>query len=81
MLKKEILKVVKESNYRYGYRRVTIELRKKGLILNHKTVRKLMKRLGVSCKLRVKKYKSYRGTVGKICKNVLNRDFITDKPN
>lgn len=40
-----------------------------------------MKSLGVSCKLRVKKYKSYRGTVGKICKNILNRDFITDKPN
>lgn len=68
MLKEELLKVVKESNYRYGYRRVTIDLRKKGLTINHKTVRKLMKSLVVSCKLRVKKYKSYRGTVGKICK-------------
>lgn len=31
-----IVQVVKESNYRYGYRRVSMKLRELGLIVNHK---------------------------------------------
>lgn len=29
----------------------------------------------------MKKYKSYRGNVGKVAPNLLNRDFQADKPN
>jgi len=29
----------------------------------------------------MKKYKSYKGTVGKIAPNILNRNFITEAPN
>jgi putative transposase len=48
--------------------------------INHKTVLKLMKKLQLLCKVRLKKYKSYKGEGGKIVKNVLGRDFKTDKP-
>ena len=49
--------------------------------MNHKTVQRLMKKLGLVCRVRMKKYRSYKGEVGKIAPNLLNRDFHADKPN
>ena len=49
--------------------------------LNPKTVQRLMKELGLVCRVRMKKYRSYKGEVGKIAPNLLNRDFHADKPN
>ena len=40
-----------------------------------------MKALGLICRVRMKKYRSYKGNVGKIAPNLLNRDFHADKPN
>lgn len=65
----------------YGYRRVTIKLHKQGIKANHKVVMKLMKEENLTCKVRAKKYKSYRGQEGKIAKNILNRNFEALKPN
>ena len=33
------------------------------------------------CRVRMKKYRSYKGEVGKNAPNLLNRDFHADKPN
>ena len=44
-------------------------------------VQRLMKELGLVCRVRMKKYRSYRGEAGKIAPNLLNRDFHADKPN
>ncbi|WP_412033955.1 IS3 family transposase [Priestia megaterium] len=66
---------------RYGYRRITLELRRQGYVLNHKTVRRLMKELGLKCLVRVKKYRSYKGNVGETAPNVLQRDFQATQPN
>ena len=33
------------------------------------------------CRVRMKKYRSYKGNVGKIAPNLLNRDFHAEKPN
>jgi len=66
---------------RYGYRRITFELRNTGNRINHKTVQKLMRDLGLKSMVRIKKYKSYKGKVGKIAPNVLNRDFNASKPH
>ena len=49
---------------RYGYRRVTDELHNQGIMLNHKTVQRLMKELGPICLVRMKKYRSYKGEKG-----------------
>lgn len=40
-----------------------------------------MKELGLKCLVRMKKYRSYKGTVGKIAPNILNRNFQSEKPN
>ncbi len=79
--KEEITAIYHENKGRYGYRRITTELRSRDLPLNHKTVQRLMKELGLVCRVRMKKYHSYKGEVGKIAPNLLNRDFHADKPN
>ena len=40
-----------------------------------------MKKLGLVCRVRMKKYRSYKGKVDKIAPNLLNRDFHAEKPN
>ena len=78
--KQEITAIYHENKGRYGYRRITAELRNRKFSLNHKTVQRLMKELGLVCRVRMKKYRSYKGD-GKIAPNLLNRDFHADKPN
>jgi putative transposase len=60
---------------RYGYRRMTLALRKEGFTLNHKTVRKLMKQHGLTCHIRRKKYRSYMPGGGPASDNLLARNF------
>ena len=79
--KAEIIAIYHENKGRYGYRRITMELRNRGIPLNHKTVQRLMKELGLVCRVRMKKYRSYKGEVGKIAPNLLKRDFSTTAPN
>ena len=79
---KELIKSIYHRHKgRYGYRRITDELLNKGIIINHKTVFRLMKLLGLKSIIRVKKYKSYKGEHGKIAPNILQRDFKADAPN
>ena len=80
-VKAEITKIHHENKGRYGYRRITLELRNRGFTINHKTVQRLMKALNLICRVRIKKYRSYRGDVGRIAPNILNRDFSAKKPN
>ena len=79
--KAEITEIFHENKGRYGYRRVTDELRNRGILLNHKTVQRIMKELGLICRVRMKKYRSYRGEQGKVADNELNREFRAEKPN
>ena len=46
-VKDEILSIFHENKGRYGYRRITLELRNRGYKINHKTVYRLMKVLGL----------------------------------
>lgn len=79
-IKKLIRKIYDDSKGRYGYRRITTELRKTHKI-NHKTVQRLMRKMGIFCRVRMKKYNSFKGESGKIAANLLKRDFKADKPN
>ena len=45
--KQEIQEIFTNSKNTYGYRRITLELRQKGYVINHKTVLKLMKTLKI----------------------------------
>ena len=79
---KELIKSIYHKHKgRYGYRRITDELNNKGVIINHKTVLRLMKLLGLKSIIRVKKYKSYKGEQGKIAPNILERNFKAIAPN
>ena len=40
-----------------------------------------MKQEQLTCRLREKRYKSWRGKVGKVASNLLARDFKAEKPN
>lgn len=81
MIKGEIQKIYHENKGRYGYRRITSELKQCGYTINHKTVLKLMKQCGILCKVRMKKYRSYRGNFGTVAPNLLNRNFKAEAPN
>ena len=78
--KAEIKELFEANKQRYGYRRITLLLRQKGIVINHKTVLKLMKSLNLKGKHRKSKYKSYKGEVGNIAPNILRRDFTATKP-
>jgi len=80
-VKKKIEKIFDENKGRYGYRRITLELKNQGYPINHKTVSKLMKQIGLKCEVRMKQYRSYRGEVGKAAPNLLDRDFKASQPN
>ncbi len=80
-IKSEIEQIFHLNKGRYGYRRVTMELRNNGNTINHKTVQKLMKELNLICRVRIKKYKSYKGKTGKTAPNIVNRDFTATKAN
>ncbi len=80
-IKEEITQIYHENQGRYGYRRITLELHNRGYQINHKTVQRLMKVLGLKCMVRVKKYRSYKGQIGKIAPNLIQRDFKANKPN
>lgn len=79
--KQEIQEIYTANKGRYGYRRITIAMRNKGYAINHKTVQKLMNSLGLKGKQRKNdKYHSYKGQVGKVADNHLNREFYAAKP-
>jgi transposase InsO family protein len=66
---------------RYGYRRITLELRNRGYTVNHKCVLRLMRVCNLKSEVRAKKYCSYRGEVGIVAHNVIGRDFKATAPN
>ena len=80
-IKAQISEIFHNNRGRYGYRRITLTLRKQGAMINHKTVQKLMGELGLKSLVRIKKYKSYRGKAGRIAPNILCRNFETSNPN
>ena len=61
-------------------RRVYQELLRRGIHVNHKRVQRIMNQLGLAGKRPKEKYHSYRGEVGKVADNIINRDFSTEKP-
>ena len=76
----EITAIFHEHKGRYGVRRVHHELLNRGFRVNHKRVQRIMKQLELAGKRPREKYHSYKGSVGKIAENVVNRDFSTERP-
>ena len=80
-IKAEIQAIFTEYKGNYGYRRITLALRNRGFVVNHKKVQRLMKALGLSARIRRKrKYSSYQGEIGKKAENLIRRQFEASKP-
>ena len=79
-IKVQIQAIYADHKGRYGYRRVALALRRAGQLINHKTVQRLMIQLGLRSLVRVKKYVSFKGVVGRIARNLLKRKFTSKRP-
>ena len=81
-VEKKILEIRKD-NPNYGYRRITAMLRKQGLLINKKKVQRLVQKLKLqvtSFSRKTRKYSSYKGTIGKVADNKINRKFTVERP-
>lgn len=79
-LLKEITSIFTEHKGRYGVRRVHHELINRGYKVNHKRVQRLMHNMGLFGKRPKEKYHCYKGNVGKVADNIINRDFKATAP-
>lgn len=81
-IKNEIFSIFHENKGRYGYRRITLELKNRGYNINHKTVARLMNLMRLkSIQKPKRRYNSYQGSIGKVADNLLKRDFKATSPN
>ncbi len=78
--KRVINNIYNDHKGRYGYRRITLEMKNRGNVINHKTVSKLMSGLGIKSLIRRKKYISYKGDTNEAAPNLFKQDFKAEKP-
>ncbi len=80
-LKQSIRALYERHQGRYGYRRITAALQQLGTFVNHKTIQRLMQESGLKSLVRIKKYRSYKGDVGRAAPNILQRQFDAQEAN
>jgi putative transposase len=75
-----IHEVFQASRGTYGKKRIKAALlRQHGLIINHKCISRIMRKYGLVCKIRQKRFKRSAQPHGTF-QNILNRDFYSAKP-
>lgn len=81
-IRRKITELFHENAGRYGYRRIHGLLKREGITLSEKVVRRLMREEGLWVKVkRRRKCSSYQGEISPSVPNVLERDFHADRPN
>ena len=79
---REQIRLIYEANKgRYGYRRIWLTLRSNGETLSKKVVARLMREAGLKARQRRIHYHSFRGAIGEVAPNILDRQFSTKRPN
>ncbi|MFQ8744592.1 MAG: IS3 family transposase [Bifidobacterium longum] len=81
-----LLELVREafenSERRYGYKRIHLELKSMGVRVSAKRIMRLMTSHGLVPLFKsAKRYSSYKGELTKVPKNLVNRDFHAERPN
>ena len=81
-----LLELVREafenSERRYGYKRIHLELKSMGVRVSAKRIMRLMTSHGLVLLFKsAKRYSSYKGELTKAPKNLVNRDFHAERPN
>jgi transposase InsO family protein len=72
---------IRKKHKDYGYRRIYGELRNLGIVVNKKKVQRIVQKLGIQVKSFIRKsrkYSSYKGKVGEVAANRVNRRFETN---
>lgn len=69
-LRGRIRAIYDENQGRYGYRRITLELANQGEAINHKRVQRLMAELGLQSRVRIKRYRAFKGAANVVVSNV-----------
>lgn len=75
---------LRELHPNYGYQRLWAELCKLGYVISENKTQKLCQKLGIQVTCfghRNRKYKSYKGDVGKVAPNRIHRRFKTSIPH
>ena len=81
-MRREVDRIFLENKARYGYRRIHAELKKIGIKVSEKVVRRVMKEDGLEVKIRkTKKYSSYKGEISPAVPNEVQRNFHSEKPD
>lgn len=81
-MRREVDRIFLENKARYGYRRIHAELKKIGIKVSEKVVRRVMKEDGLEVKIRkTKKYSSYKGEISPVVPNEVQRNFHSKKPD
>src|SRR5699024_2893098 len=71
-----IKKNFEEHKGKYGHRRIGTELRNRGYMVNSKKILRIMRKLNLECikfTRKSRKFSTYKGTIGKVAKNLINR--------
>ncbi|WP_176015295.1 IS3 family transposase [Victivallis sp. Marseille-Q1083] len=79
-MRRQIQEIFETNKSQYDYRRIHAVLRQAGFTVNHKTTQKLMREMRFQGKQKRNKYRSYKGSVGKVAPNILDRQFKAHKP-
>lgn len=80
----EKIQDIRIKHKHYGYRRILGELRNRGYIVNKKKVQRIIQELGLQVTAytrKSRKYSSYKGKVGTVAPNRINRRFHTHIPH
>lgn len=81
-IRTQIIDIFEENKRRYGYRRIHVLLKNRGIILSEKIVRRIMREENLVAKcIKIRKYNSYAGEISPAVPNIIERDFKTDKIN
>lgn len=78
-LMNQIISIFYTHKGRYGYRRITLELKNKGYTVNHKKVKRLMVRMGLYGITPKSKYKSYKGDFNGTVKSLLLNKVVDEE--
>ena len=79
-LRREVIIIFEENFGYYGHRKIAVELGKRGIKVDKKTVAKIMKEEGLKCRYRPKRFRYYKEDADAVVPNTLNREFSSDEP-
>ena len=77
-----VTKIVEDSGFSYGYRRVWIQLKKLGIKVSEKVVRRIISAEGLTVRYvkKRRRYSSYRGEISDAPPNLVKRNFHAEAP-